>query len=290
MAELNHADTGIVTWYPNYAPGTLGTGYELDREYKTAGFATLADGVEIAVKHRTRVLDKPSFTAAQVTALNEFEVGLLRFDHLLPVALGVFHRGPAADAPKDVNVRPEPAECSAGAPIRGHDGALYREGLGDLLYRTGHVTHTADHLSAALGSPLFSFGVPCGIWLGSSAGGADTRNIFGVNAPLRIRARSPYQGATVKVRPTVVYSTGTAGTYSMEVRYLSQSSGSASVSLTKASNPTLADFGDGGDLELNVDQEAEVLVEVTFDGDLDGDSWIKIHSLVLWPEYVRPGA
>jgi hypothetical protein len=127
--------------------------------------------------------------------------------------------------------------------------------------------------------------------MGSSASGADTRNIFGVNANLRLRARSPFQNATVTVRPTIVYSTGTEGDYSITITNYEEGSGSSSVDLAKASNPTLEDFSSAtGTLKLNRDAESSVLVEVTFDGDLDGDSWIIIHSVVLWPEWTIPGA
>jgi hypothetical protein len=127
--------------------------------------------------------------------------------------------------------------------------------------------------------------------MGSEADGNDTRNIFGTNAPLRLRARSPYQDSTVVVRPTIVYSTGTEGTYNMTISYLTNSTGSISQDLTIAANPTLEDFSTAtGTLELDVGADSEITVEVTFGGDLDGDSWICIHSVVLWPEWQEPGA
>jgi hypothetical protein len=295
LAEMDHTDLGTVTWYPNYAPGTLGTGYVLYSEAATTRYSTMYDGKKIEVKNRTKVLSHPDFTTTQIDASPEFEIGLLRFDHLLPVALGVFHMGPAGDAPADINVHPKRSDMSAGAAIRGREGSLYREGLGDLLFRTGYVSHTTDYLSSALGSPIFSFGVPCGIWVGSAAGGDDTHNIFGTSANLRCRVRSPYQTDHVRVRPTVVYSTGTADcTYTCTVTYAENGSGASSGELVaNTPNPTLCDFDDPAgiytptnDLELDVDAESSVFIEVTLDGDLDDDAWIKIHSVVLWPEYI----
>ena len=171
--------------------------------------------------------------------------------------------------------------------IRGRSGSLYREGLGDLLYKTTGTAHTSDYLSSAIAAPVFSFGVPCGIWMGSYAGGNDTRNVFGANANLRLRVRCPYQYTDVKIRPTIVYTTGADGTYSISVTAVENGSGSSTVSLTAdTANPTLETFADAEDtLTLEKDTESSVFIEVTFDGDLDGDSWCCIHSISLWPEW-----
>lgn len=288
LAEHNHASEGSVTWYPSYAPGSLGTGHVLATEPVQADFGTLYDGRRINVKNRTVTLVNDNFTATQVTSSADFELGLLRFDHMFPIALGVFAHGPRSDSPSTTNIRPKPTDCAAGAMIRGHDSSLYREGLGDLIYKTCTVDQGNDFLTSAIAAPVFSYGVPGGIWSGAFSGGADTRNIFGVDAPVRLRVRSPFQDATVKLRPTVVYSTGSAGTYSISVtNYLNSTGAATAVLTTNTANPTLTTFSgvnDSNDLEATKNVESSVLVEVTLDN-ADGDNWVIIHSIALWPEY-----
>jgi hypothetical protein len=138
-------------------------------------------------------------------------------------------------------------------------------------------------------SPVFSWGVPGGVWVGSEADGEDSVNMFGSGRTIRIRARTPFADATVRLRPTIVYTTGTEGNYAIAISSGTNATGSAIATLPDSvSDPTMYTFDDdytSNDLAATKDVDSEVTVNVIFDGDLDGDSWICIHSIALWPEY-----
>jgi len=275
----NRSAQGTISWYPSYVPGTPGASVTLYDKYHTALDQTYGSRID-DVDGNLINLNSLNFYAFDNDS-NEFELGMLKIENILPAAMHIATSAPEG-AIGDANWRPLAEGCSAGSALRGYSPSHKYRGIGELLHRTCTADYNTDYVTSALAAPVFSWGHHHGVWVGADAVLTETRNLFGDGATLRFRAHSPFQDATIELRPVIVYSSGVET--GCTITSTAGGSGSSSVTLSVSANPALEDFsGATGTLAATVGASSEVTVEVTIPVTSDTANWIIIHSIALWP-------